>query len=121
MPSTPRKRSTSATTRTARTSSAAEPEPAKATTEAVTKAETVEAAREPAAHRGHPLVAVATFPITAARAVAEDVVSAARRPDALAYWGGLAGLAALGILDWPVAAAVGVGVAITNGVRRSRA
>jgi hypothetical protein len=30
-------------------------------------------------------------------------------------------LAALGVLEWPVAAAVGVGVAIASGRRRTRA
>ena len=38
----------------------------------------------------------------------------------LLYWGGLAGLAALGVLEWPAAVAVGVGVAIASGVRRAR-
>lgn len=69
---------------------------------------------------GHVLASVVTFPVTAVRAVAEDVVSTAKRPEALVYWGGLAGLAVLGALEWPVAAAVGVGVAIANGRRRSR-
>jgi hypothetical protein len=65
--------------------------------------------------------AVVTMPFAVARSVAEDVVSTARRPDALLYWGGLVGMAALGVLEWPVAAAAGVGVAVANGVRRSRA
>lgn len=69
---------------------------------------------------GHVLASVVTFPVTAVRAVAEDVVSTAKRPEALVYWGGLAGLALLGVLEWPAAAAVGVGVAIANGRRRSR-
>jgi hypothetical protein len=67
-----------------------------------------------------PVAQVLTFPYFLGRAVAEDVLSTARRPDALLYWGGLAGLAALGVLEWPAAAAVGVGVAVASGVRRSR-
>ena len=50
---------------------------------------------------------IATAPITAVRNVADDVASTARRPDAVLYWGGLAGLAALGVLEWPAALAVG--------------
>jgi hypothetical protein len=63
---------------------------------------------------------VITLPITVARAVVDDVASTARRPDAVVYWGGLAGLAALGVLEWPVAAAVGVGVAVAGGRQRAR-
>jgi hypothetical protein len=63
---------------------------------------------------------VVTLPVTVARAVVDDVATTARRPDAVVYWGGLAGLAALGVLDWPVAAAVGVGVAVAGGRRRAR-
>jgi hypothetical protein len=62
---------------------------------------------------------VLTFPYTLGRAVAEDIASTARRPDAVLYWAGLAGLAALGVLEWPAAAAVGVGVAIAHGRRRA--
>lgn len=69
---------------------------------------------------GHALASVVTFPVAAFRAVAEDVVSTAKRPEALVYWGGLAGLAVFGVLEWPAAAAVGVGVAIANGRRRAR-
>lgn len=76
--------------------------------------------RPDAGGAGHLLASVVTFPVTAVRAVAEDVVSTARRPEALVYWGGLAGLALFGVLEWPAAAAVGVGVAIANGRRRSR-
>jgi hypothetical protein len=61
---------------------------------------------------------VLTFPFSLGRAVAEDIVSTARRPDAVLYWAGLAGLAALGALEWPAAAAVGVGIAIASGRRR---
>ena len=62
---------------------------------------------------------IVTLPVTVARAVADDIASTARRPDAVVYWGGLAGLAALGVLEWPAAAAIGVGVAIANGRRRA--
>jgi hypothetical protein len=63
---------------------------------------------------------VVTPPVTATAAVVDDVVSAVRRPDAVLYGGALIGLAAFGILEWPVAAAVGVGVAVAGGVRRAR-
>ena len=61
---------------------------------------------------------VVTLPVTATVAVVDDVVSAVRRPDTVLYGGALVGLAALGILEWPVA--VGVGVAVASGVRRAR-
>jgi hypothetical protein len=61
-----------------------------------------------------------TLPVTATVAVVDDVVSAVRRPDTVLYGGALVGLAALGILDWPVAAAVGVGVVVASGARRAR-
>jgi|tagenome__1003787_1003787.scaffolds.fasta_scaffold20800685_2 hypothetical protein len=62
----------------------------------------------------------ATLPVKVVMTVADDIASTAHRPDAVLYWGGLAGLAALGIFEWPVAAAVGVGVAVANGRRRPR-
>ena len=52
------------------------------------------------------------MPATVARAVADDVVSAARRPDAVLFVGGLVALATLGVLEWSVAAVAGVGIAI---------
>jgi hypothetical protein len=61
---------------------------------------------------------IATAPVTVVRTLADDVATAARRPDAVLYWGGLAALAALGVLDWPAAVAVGVGVAVARGIRR---
>lgn len=61
---------------------------------------------------------VLRFPGTVAGAIAGDISSVARRPEAVLYWGGLAGLAALGVLEWPVAAAIGVGVAVASGIRR---
>lgn len=63
---------------------------------------------------------ILTMPATVARQVADDVVTTVRRPDAVLYLGGLVGLAVVGVLEWPVAAAAGVGVAVANGVRRAR-
>jgi hypothetical protein len=37
------------------------------------------------------------------------------RPDQLAFYGGLAGLVALELIDWPVAVAIGVGHALVSG------
>jgi hypothetical protein len=68
---------------------------------------------------GHSLRRVVTMPVTVTRAVADDVISTLRRPDAALYIGGLAGLAALGILEWPAAAAIGVGVAVAGGRNRT--
>jgi hypothetical protein len=59
-------------------------------------------------------------PVTVARDVVDDVAGAARRPEAVLYWGGLAALAALGVIELPVAAAIGVGVAVAGGIRRGR-
>jgi uncharacterized protein (DUF2267 family) len=64
---------------------------------------------------------VVTFPVEATRVVVEDVVTTVRRPDGLLYLGGLAALAALGVLEWPLAAVAGLGVAIAGGGRRARA
>lgn len=64
---------------------------------------------------------IITVPGTVARQVADDVVTTARRPDAVLYLSGLVGLAVIGVLEWPVAAAAGVGVAVASGVRRARA
>lgn len=36
------------------------------------------------------------------------------RPDQLAYYGALAGLAALEIIDWPIALAIGAGHALAS-------
>ncbi|SET25947.1 hypothetical protein [Geodermatophilus poikilotrophus] len=68
----------------------------------------------------HSVRTVVTLPVTATAAVVDDVVSTVRRPDAVLYGGALVGLAAFGLLEWPVAAAVGVGVAVAGGVRRAR-
>jgi hypothetical protein len=59
-------------------------------------------------------------PVTVAREVADDVASTLRRPDAVLYIGGVTALAVLGIVEWPVAAVAGVGLAIANGRRRGR-
>ena len=64
---------------------------------------------------------VISAPVTVAREVVDDVASTLRRPDAVLYLGGVVGLAVLGIVEWPVAAVAGVGLAIANGVRRARA
>jgi hypothetical protein len=58
------------------------------------------------------------MPLLAVTAVADDIAATARRPEAVVYWGGLAVLAALGVLEWPAAAAVGVGIAVARGSRR---
>lgn len=42
------------------------------------------------------------------KAVTDDIASTARRRDAVMYWGGLAGLAAVIILERPAAGGVGV-------------
>jgi hypothetical protein len=36
------------------------------------------------------------------------------RPDQLAYYGALAGLAALEVIDWPIAVAIGAGHALAS-------
>src|SRR5689334_36239 len=66
------------------------------------------------------LTKVVTPPGPVLRDGADDVAAAARRPDAVLYWGGLAALAALAAMVLPVAAAIGVGVAVAGGIRRSR-
>lgn len=66
------------------------------------------------------LRAIITAPVAVARAVADDVVTTVRRPHVVLYVGGLVGLAALGVLEWPVAAVAEVGLAVANGVRRTR-
>jgi len=58
--------------------------------------------------------------VTVVRGLADDVASTLRRPDAVLYLGGVVGLPALGILEWPVAAVAGVGLAVASGVRRAR-
>ncbi len=82
----------------------------------------VESAPAVAAHRGHLITRTARLPFLAVRVVAHDVSSASRRPDTVAYWAGLGALAAFGVLDWPIAAAIGigVGVAVASGARRAR-
>jgi hypothetical protein len=67
-----------------------------------------------------PVAQALTVPVTVGRKLAEDITRTARRPDAVLFWAGLAGLAALGALDWPAAAAIGVGIAVASGARRAR-
>jgi uncharacterized protein (DUF2267 family) len=66
-----------------------------------------------------PLRQVIMMPVAVTRTVVEDVMFTARRPDALLYLGGLAALAALGVLEWPVAAAAGIGLAVAGGARNA--
>jgi len=98
MPTTPRKRTAPATG----------PEQAPATPRA-------------RAGRGRPgLADLITFPVRVSQGLAHDVAVTARNPEAVAYWGGLAALAVVGALEWPVAAAAGLGVAVAGAVRRGR-
>lgn len=65
-----------------------------------------------------------TVPYALGRSIAEDLAGSARRPDVVAYWAGLVGLAALEVLEWPAAVALGVGIAVASaakGARRARA
>jgi hypothetical protein len=88
-----------------------------ASDEAVAAAKAVpETGRESASSAG----SILTAPMTIAREVADDLSAAARRPETVLYWGGLAALAAVGVIELPVAAAIGVGVAVASGVRRAR-
>jgi hypothetical protein len=77
---------------------------------------TVDAGRQTGSTAGYVLRA----PGSAVRALVEDVAGAARRPDAVLTWVALAGLAAVGVMEAPVAAAVAVGIAVAGGVRRAR-
>jgi len=69
---------------------------------------------------GPPLVGLVTLPVRVSQGLAHDVAVTARNPQAVAYWGGLAGLAVLGALEWPVAAAAGLGVVVAGAIRRGR-
>ena len=60
---------------------------------------------------------VVASPLAVINAVARDIADTARRPEVIAYWAGLAGVTLLGAIEWPVAVAVGVGVAIARGTR----
>jgi hypothetical protein len=42
------------------------------------------------------------------------------RPDQLAFYGALAGLVAIELVDWPVAVAIGVGHALVSGPREQK-
>lgn len=113
MPTTPRKRTPAARTSSAGTQTSEAPPATAPEPEAAAKP-------EPAAAGGSTLSGIVLFPLRLSRTVAQDVVVTARRPEAVLYWGGLAALAALGVLDWPAAAALGVGVAVAAGARRTR-
>lgn len=78
--------------------------------------QTVHAGRQTGSTAGRSLRA----PGSAVRAVVDDIGGAARRPDAVLTWVGLAGLAAFGVIEAPVAAVVGVGIAVAGGLRRAR-
>lgn len=62
---------------------------------------------------------VVSSPLAVTNEVVQGLADTARRPDAVLYWGGLAGAVVLGALEWPVAVAIGVGVVIARG-RSSR-
>lgn len=69
---------------------------------------------------GNGAVQLLRAPSTAVRTLVDDLAGAARRPDTVLTWAGLAGLAAFGVLEAPVAAAVGVGMAVAGARRRAR-
>jgi hypothetical protein len=71
-------------------------------------------------HGDSALVELITFPVRVTRGLVHDVAVTARQPEAVAYWGGLAALAVVGVLEWPVAAAAGLGVAVAGAVRRGK-
>lgn len=75
---------------------------------------------ESAGEAGSALAGLVTAPLRATQGLVRDVAVSARKPEVVAYWGGLAALAALGALDWPVAAVAGVGVAVAGAARRAR-
>ncbi len=78
--------------------------------------DTVEVGRQ----TGSTTAQVLRAPGSAVRTLVDDLAGAARRPDAVLSWAALAGLVAVGVLEAPVAAAVGVGIAVAGGVRRVR-
>jgi len=53
-------------------------------------------------------------PLAATGQLLSGLGASARRPDAVLYWGGLTGAVLLGAIDWPVAVAVGIGVAVAR-------
>lgn len=118
---TARRKAERPTTDTQQTDAATKERAAEAGDEAIATAGEV---ADSAAPTGRGLIGsvgqIVTLPATVVRDLADDVASVARRPDAAAYVGGVVALAALGVLEWPVAAVAGVGVAVANGVRRRR-
>ena len=129
MPTTARRAATTENPRTADPATADESPEGGAVGEATTTSaearEVAAAAAEGTAAAGSAtagsLRQVISAPVTVVREMADDVASTLRRPDAVLYLGGVVGLAALGILEWPVAAVAGVGLAVASGVRRARA
>ena len=75
-------------------------------------------ATEATGQDGSALVDLITFPVRASQGLVRDAAVTARHPEAVAYWTGLAALAVLGVLEWPVAAAAGLGVVVAGAVRR---
>jgi hypothetical protein len=73
-----------------------------------------------ASHGDSALVELVTFPVRVTQGLVHDVAVTDRNPEAVAYWGGLAALAVLGALDWPLAVAEGLGVAVAGAVRRGQ-
>jgi hypothetical protein len=57
--------------------------------------------------------------MTSAQWAGQMVRASLPPPERLAYYSGLGALAALGILDWPVAGAIGTGVWVATRTRRS--
>jgi hypothetical protein len=49
------------------------------------------------------------------------VLHAVPRPGRTAYFGGLGLAAVVGVLEWPVAVAIGIGTAVARGARREPA
>jgi hypothetical protein len=127
MPTTPRRAATTTARSAARPATTSAP-PAEGAGDATT---TLAEAREEAAATADSaagaapaavgaLRQVVSAPLTVARDLADDVASTLRRPDAVLYLAGVVGLATVGILEWPVVAVAGVGLAVANGRRRAR-
>ena len=123
MPTTPRRAATTGTRAATGPTTTAAPPSDDASDGTTTLAEAREEAAASTADAGSAAVGalrqVISAPVTVARDVADDVVSTLRRPDAVLYLAGAVGLAALGVLEWPVVAVAGVGLAIANGRRRA--
>lgn len=93
-------------------------------------------AREPAARRDGerhgltldlPMLSINVHPPRISRQQVGDVVGTAvnnaramLRPKRIVYYGGLAALAAFEMIEWPVAAAIGVGTIVVESAREQR-